>query len=127
MLLLLRLPRRQPFVKLFLTDHFQHAVHFVMTEAAQFRASDFVIPGLNGREVHVNRQAGDGVLLEAHAWNKKLGITSSARKITSIARFTGTTMTTLTTSFFDAASWDSIPKTDSLPAAASSNSGLIHS
>src|SRR5204862_196018 len=39
MLLLLRLPRRQPFVKLFLTDHFQHAVHFVMTEAAQFHAN----------------------------------------------------------------------------------------
>ena len=42
-----------------------------MAEPAQFRAGDLVAADLGGGEVHVDRQAGHGILLEAHLWNKE--------------------------------------------------------
>src|SRR5208282_3495907 len=70
-LLFLRFSSCQPFVKLVLADDLQYAVHLVVTEPAQFRTSDFEVTSFNWSEVHVDRQAGDGVLLEAHGRNKK--------------------------------------------------------
>src|SRR5713226_1708629 len=56
---------------------------------------------------------------------KKLWMTSCARKITSISRFTGTTIVPVTTSSFDAGSFGSKPKAASPPAEASSSSGFV--
>src|SRR5215813_13004965 len=42
-----------------------------MTEAAKFGTGDLVISNFRGREVHVNDQAGDSVLLEAERRNKE--------------------------------------------------------
>src|SRR5215467_768070 len=71
MLLLLRLPLGQPFVKLFLTDNLHDSVHFVVPQSAKLRASKFKFAGLDGSEMHVNREAGHGVLLEAHSRYKE--------------------------------------------------------
>src|SRR5512135_3012256 len=70
-LLFLRLSGRQPFVEISLADDFQHAVHFVVAEAAKLGARDFVIADLGGSEVHVDCEARNRVLLEAHGRNKK--------------------------------------------------------
>src|SRR5260370_14232770 len=70
-LLFLRLPSCQALVKLVLADDLQHAVHLVVAEPAQFRASDFEVTGFGWSEVHMDRKAGHGVLLEAHGRNKK--------------------------------------------------------
>src|SRR5260370_13776984 len=70
-LLFLRLPSCQPLVKLVLADDLQHAVHLVVAEPAQFRASDFEVTGFGWSEVHMDRKAWHGVLLEAHGRNKK--------------------------------------------------------
>src|SRR5215471_1511083 len=66
MLLLLRLPCGQPSVEFVLAHNLKHAVHFVMTKPAQFRARYLIVASLCGREMHTNRQARDRVLLEAH-------------------------------------------------------------
>src|SRR5215472_454096 len=66
MLLLLRLPLGQPFVKLFLTDNLHDSVHLVVPQAAKLRAGKLEFAGLNGGEMHVNRETGHGVLFEAH-------------------------------------------------------------
>src|SRR5205814_2863361 len=71
MLLLLGLPCRQPFVKLLLTDDLQHSVHLVVTEPAKLGTENFIISGLYGREMHVDREARHGVLLKAHGRNKE--------------------------------------------------------
>src|SRR5215472_6960578 len=55
MLLLLRLPLGQPFVKLFLTDNLHDSVHLVVPQAAKLRAGKLEFAGLNGGEMHVNR------------------------------------------------------------------------
>src|SRR5712692_2634762 len=52
-------------------------------------------------------------------------MTSCARKITSISRFTGTTIVPVTTSSLDAGSLVSRPSAASPPAAASSSSGFV--
>src|SRR3984893_11193370 len=46
-------------------------MHLVVTQPAKFRASDLIISSGNGSEVHVDRQTGNGILFEAHRWNKK--------------------------------------------------------
>src|ERR1039458_6672145 len=46
-------------------------MHLVVAEAAKFRTSDLVAAGLGGGEVHVDRQAGHGVLFETHLRNKE--------------------------------------------------------
>src|SRR3974390_2086097 len=71
MLLFLHLPSCQPLVELLLADDLQHAVHLGLAEPAQFRTSDFVVTGFGWSEVHMDRQAGHSVLLEAHGRNKK--------------------------------------------------------
>src|SRR5882762_9791373 len=46
-------------------------MHLVMTQPAEFRAGDLIISGGNWSEVHMDRQAWNGVLFEAHRGNKK--------------------------------------------------------
>src|SRR5437867_5167386 len=70
MLLLLRLPCRQPLTELFIADDLHNSVHLVMTEPAKLCAGKFKFPGLNRGKVHVNGQAGHGVLLEPHRRHK---------------------------------------------------------
>ena len=50
---------------------FKHAVHLVVTQAAQFGAGDFVISRFSRGEMHVDGKTGHRVLLEAHVGNKK--------------------------------------------------------
>ena len=70
-LLFLRLPWRQPFVEIFLADDFHHSVHFVMAEAAKLSTGNLVIPDFRRCKVHVDREPGDCVLLEAHRRDKE--------------------------------------------------------
>src|SRR5258706_6013050 len=46
-------------------------MHPVVTQSAQFRGGDLIISSGNGSEVHADRQAGNGILFEAHRRNKK--------------------------------------------------------
>src|SRR5438876_11129873 len=66
MLLLLRLPCRQPLAKFLIADDLYNSVHLVMAEPAKLRTGNLELPGLNRRKVHVNRQPRHGILFEAH-------------------------------------------------------------
>src|SRR5258707_1065460 len=64
-LLLLRLPCCQPLVEIFLADNFYHAVHFVVTQPAEFSAGNLIVANLVWCEVHVNVESGNRILLES--------------------------------------------------------------
>src|SRR6266704_2113555 len=71
MLLLLRLPCRQPLIELFLADNFYDPVHLVVSEPAKLRTGNLIIPCLNRCEMHTDRQTGHGVLFETECRNKE--------------------------------------------------------
>src|ERR1700704_34513 len=64
-LLLLRLPCRQPLVEIFPADYFYHAVHFVVTQPAEFSADYLVCANLVRCEVHMDVESGNRILLES--------------------------------------------------------------
>src|SRR5690242_13867848 len=70
-LLFLRLPCRQPLSEFFSADDLYNSVHLVMPQPAKLRAGKFILSGLNGREMHVNRQARYGILFKAHGRYKE--------------------------------------------------------
>src|SRR5438046_694838 len=125
MLLLLRLPCRQPLTELFIADDFHNSVHLVMAETAKLGAGKFKFPGLNRREMHVDRQPRHSVLLEAHRRHKETvnHIVRPQNYFTS--RFTGTTITPVITSSFEAGSTVSNPSAPAPPNEASSSSGFV--
>src|SRR5439155_21110132 len=70
-LLFLRLPCRQPFVEIFLADNVYHAMHLVVTEAAEFGAGNFVIANGGRSQVQMKVQSWHCILLESQVRNKE--------------------------------------------------------
>src|SRR5467141_4240708 len=46
-------------------------MHFVVAKSAKLRASNLIFSRLNRREMHVDGQAGNGVLFESHRGNEE--------------------------------------------------------
>src|SRR5260370_25434782 len=82
-LLFLRLSSCQPLVKLILADDLQHAVHLVVAEPAQFRASDFEVTSFAWSTVHMDSKTGHGLFLEAHGGERKPWFPSFSHTLTS--------------------------------------------
>ena len=98
-------PEPTPFVEVFLADHFQHAMHFVVAETAKLGAGDFIVPDFCGSEVHVDFKPGNRVLLEAHVREQRSCESRPRRaSVRSTWRFTGRYMVPVTTSSLAAGS-----------------------
>src|SRR5690349_16576592 len=55
--------RQHPFLKIFLRNHVQISPHPIMSEAAQLRAGNLILPDLGRREVDRNAHSRNHVLL----------------------------------------------------------------
>src|SRR6266702_3397643 len=71
MLLLLRLPCRQPLAKFLIADDLYNSVHLVMAEPAKLRTGNLELPGLNRRKGLVKPHPRRGILLKAHSRHKE--------------------------------------------------------
>ena len=70
-LLFLRLPCRHPLVEISLTDHVHHAMHLVMSQPAKLGARNLILANRRRREVHVNIQSRNRILLESQRRHEK--------------------------------------------------------